>query len=417
MKMCDPKKLEAHSGSAPTKVRGASAVYQGMLERGEKAFRRVVLLSLIALLQARPIDAQTFYGTILGTVTDASGGAMIGARVSLTNWGTAERLTAQTDVNGDYQFLNLLPGMYKLDVEQPRFKHLTRDQIQVRVDNATRVDVSLELGELTQSVQVASNAVLLQTESAALNQVVEGRQVQDMPLNGRNVLNLIALAPGVVPLGSSQGPAAGNAGANISPGGFGNYSIGGGLAAQNAIFIDGVQDNLSGNNTPLVPTQDSIQEFSVATNNVDTEFGQFGGGIVNMITKSGTNSIHGTLYEYFRNKILNANDFFSNRNGVPRAPFTQNQYGATLGGPIIPNKTFFFSSWERFKLRTGIPSTFTVPTASFRAGNFAGQRLAGMKRTQKSSSSDPVATATLAKIDLRHPVGFFPCHVVNAPFS
>ena len=343
----------------------------------------------MALVETRLIDAQTFYGTVLGVVTDASGGVIIGAPVSLTSSGTAERLTTQTDADGNYQFLNLLPGVYKLDVEQPRFKHLTRDQIQVRVDNAIRVDVSLELGDMTQKIQVASNAVLLQTESAALNQVVEGRQVQDMPLNGRNTLNLVALAPGVVPLGSSQGPAAGNAGTNISPGGFGNYSIGGGLAAQNSIFIDGVQDNLSGNNTPLVPTQDSIQEFSVATNNVDTEFGQFGGGIVNMITKSGTNSMRGTLYEYFRNKVLNANDFFSNRNGVPRAPFTQNQYGATVGGPVIPNRTFFFSSWEGFKLRTAIPSTFTVPTASFWAGNFAGQPTIYDPLTTCGGGTDP----------------------------
>jgi len=346
-------------------------------QRGEKAFRTVVLLSLIALMEAGLVDAQTFYGTILGTVADASGGDIAGARVALTNSGTAERLVTQTDAIGNYQFLNLLPGMYKLDVEQPHFKHLTRDQIQVRVDNATRVNVSLELGEIRESVAVTSNAPLLQTESAALNQVVEGRQVQDLPLNGRNVFNLVGLAPGVVPLGSSQGSAVGNAvgnsGAGTNPGAFGNYSIGGGLAAQNSIFIDGVQDNLSGNNTPLVPTQDAIQEFSVATNNVDAEFGQFGGGIINMSTKSGTNSLHGGLYEYLRNKVLNANDFFNNRNGVPRPPFTQNQYGATLGGPLIHNKTFFFASWEGFALRTGLPSTFTVPTTALRAGNFAAQ--------------------------------------------
>ena len=137
-----------------------------------------------------------------GTLNIAIAGSNVLKNNGITSSGTAERLTAQTDTNGNYQFLNLLPGVYKLDVEQPRFKHVTRDQIQVRVDNATRVDVSLELGDMTQTIQVASNAALLQTESAALNQVVEGRQVQDMPLNGRNVLNLVALAAGVVPLGS-----------------------------------------------------------------------------------------------------------------------------------------------------------------------------------------------------------------------
>ena len=372
--------IEAALGETPKVTRSTTRWNLSIKEcrqLGEAALRTVVLLSIIALMEAGPVDAQTFYGTILGTVADASGGAIAGARVSLINSSTAGGLATQTDAAGNYRFLNLLPGLYKLDVEQTRFKHLTRDQVQVRVDNATRVDVSLELGEMTQSVEVISNAPLLQTESAALNHVVEGRQVQELPLNGRNVFNLVALVPGVVPLGSSQGSAVGNAvsgtGAGTNPGAFGNYSIGGGLAAQNSIFIDGVQDNLSGNNTPLVPTQDAIQEFGVATNDVDAEFGQFGGGIINMTTKTGTNSLHGGLYEYLRNKVLNANDFFNNRNGVPRPPFTQHQYGITLGGPVIRNKTFFFASWEGFALRTGIPSTFTVPTAAFRAGNFPGQ--------------------------------------------
>jgi len=321
------------------------------------------------------VPAQTFYGSVVGTVTDPAGRLVASAPVSLTNTGTAERRKTQTDADGNYQFLDLIPGLYKVDVEKPGFKHLTRDQIQVRVDTAIRADVTLELGDVEQSVQVTSQAPLLQTESGILNQVVEGRQVQDVPLNGRNVLDLVALAPGVVPLGSSQGSPVNNNGTSISPSGFNNFAIGGGIAAENAIFIDGVQDDLSGNNTPLVPAQDAIQELSVATNNVSAEFGGFGGGVINLTTKTGTNSLHGSLYEYVRNKALNANDFFNNRSGIPVPPFTQNQYGVTAGGPVIRNKTFFFAAWEGFALRKGIPSTFTMPTAAFRSGNFAGQNI------------------------------------------
>jgi hypothetical protein len=146
--------------------------------------------------------AQTFYGSVVGSVTDPSGAAIPGAPVSLTNKGTADVRTSQTDGNGNYQFLNLVPGVYKVDVQQPGFKRLSRDQIEVRVDNATRVDAALEVGDVSQTMEVVAQTAQLQTESATLNQVVEGRQVLDMPLNGRNILNLIGLVPGVVPQGS-----------------------------------------------------------------------------------------------------------------------------------------------------------------------------------------------------------------------
>ena len=337
----------------------------------------VALACLLACaLVTAPLGAQSFFGSIVGTVTDSTGAVVANASVTLTNTGTSEKKAAPSDANGNYQFMNLLPGTYRVDIETPGFKHLTRDQIQVRVDNAVRVDGALEVGEVTQTMEVSAQAAQLQTESATLNQVVEGRQVSEMPLNGRNIMNLIGLVPGVVPQGSTQGSPVGNQnnGSNTSPWGFGNYQIGGGIANQNATFLDGAPINLPPNNsTVVVPTQDAIQEFSVATNNVSAEFGGFAGGVVNMTTKSGTNSFHGNLYEYLRNRSLNANDFFNNRSGITRAPLTQNQYGVSATGPVIKNKTFFSFTWEGFALRKGIPSTFTVPTAAFRAGNFAGQ--------------------------------------------
>ena len=347
------------------------------LNRSAAMSRLLAALTWIACIAALglPLAAQSFFGSIVGAVTDATGAVVANAAVTLTNAGTSEKRSAQTDANGNYQFVNLVPGTYRIDIEQPGFKHLTRDQVPVRVDNAVRVDGTLEVGEVTQTMEVSAQAALLQTESATLNQVVEGRQVQDMPLNGRNILNLLGLVPGVVPQGSTSGNPMANQGSGTftSVWGFGNYQIGGGIANQNATYIDGAPINIPPNNaTAMVPTQDAIQEFSVATNNVSAEFGAFAGGVVNMTTKSGTNEFHGSAYEYLRNKRLNANDFFNNRSGIERPPLTQNQYGVNVTGPAIKNKTFFAFVWEGFSLRKGIPTTFTVPTAAIKGGNFTG---------------------------------------------
>lgn len=300
--------------------------------------------------------AQTSYGSINGIVTDNSGAVITGANVTLTNSGTSEKQIIPSDNSGIYRFVNLIPGTYRIDIEKSGFKRLTRGPIQVEVQSAIRIDASLQVGDVNQVVEVTAQTPLLQTEQASLSQVVEGRTVQEMPLNGRNVLNLIGLVPGVVPQGSSTGNPMGNqsGGATTNPNGWGNYQIGGGMANQSATFIDGAPINMSYvNSTVLVPTQDAIQEFRVATNDVSAEFGRFAGGVVNMATRSGTNSFHGGLYEYFRNKNLNANNFFNNRSGLGRPAFTQNQYGANIGGPIIKDKTFFFFQLGKLLLSTG----------------------------------------------------------------
>ena len=320
-------------------------------------------------------SAQSFFGSVVGSVTDSSGATVPDAAVSITNTGTAERRSAQTDGNGNYQFVNLVPGAYKIDIEKTGFKHLTRDAIQVQVQATIRIDASMQVGEVTQTMEVSAQSPLLQTEQAALSQVVEGRMAQEMPLNGRNVLNLVALVPGVVPQGSTSGNPMGNqgGGATTNPNGWGNYQIGGGQANQSGSYFDGAPLNVSYvNSTILVPTQDAVQEFRVATNSVSPEFGRFAGGVINLTSKSGTNQFHGTLYEYLRNKQLNANNFFNNRSGIARPAFNQNQFGASVNGPVIKDKTFFMFTWEDFKLRVGIPTVATVPTAAMKAGDFSG---------------------------------------------
>jgi hypothetical protein len=313
---------------------------------------------------------QTFYGSIVGTVTDPSGSAVPQANAVCTNTGTSERRAAQTDMSGNYQFVNLVPGQYRIEIEKAGFRRFSREPITVEVQSAVRIDVPMSVGDINQVIEVTAQTPLLQTENAALGQVVEARKVLEMPLNGRNVLGLVALVPGVVPGGQSGTTPTGT---NIFA--WGNYQIGGGQANQSAAYIDGAPINASyANLTALVPTQDAIQEFRVQTNNLGPEFGRLAGGAINLITKSGTSTFHGSAYEFLRNRSLNANTFFNNRAGVQRPAFTQNQYGANLGGPVIKDKTFFFFSWEGFRLRQGASYTYSVPTDAMRAGDFSNVR-------------------------------------------
>jgi hypothetical protein len=311
--------------------------------------------------------AQTTHGSIVGTISDQSGALVKGASATLTGLNTGETVTVTSDLNGNYQFLNLNPGSYKVDIEKGGFKHLTRRPITVEVQGSVRIDITLQLGASSQTIEVISQTPLLQADESSLGTVVEGRIVQDSALNGRNVLNLAELAPGVIPQGSALSNPTGQ---NIFA--WGNYQIGGGIANQSVTYIDGAPVNVNYIHlTALIPTQDAVQEFKVQTNSLGPEFGNFTGGVINIATKQGSNTIHGTAYEYIRNEKLNANTFFNNATGVPRPAFKQNQYGVTLGGPIIKDKTFFFFGWEGFALRQGLSYLLTVPTAAMRNGDFS----------------------------------------------
>lgn len=329
-----------------------------------------ITASLAVLLSLSAGWSQTFYGTIVGTVTDASASAMAQANVTLINLGTAERRTAQTDSSGGYQFVNLVPGQYRVEVENSGFRRFAREPITVEVQSTVRIDVAMQVGDVNQTVEVTGQTPLLQTENASLGQVVEQRKVLEMPLNGRNVFSLVALVPGVVPGGQSGTTPTGQ-----NPFAWANFQIGGGQANQSASYIDGAPNNASYVNlTALVPTQDAVQEFKVQTNSLGPEFGRFAGGVINLTTKSGTNTFHGSAYEFLRNRSLNANTFFNNRAGVARPAFSQNQFGVNLGGPVRKDKTFFFASYEGFRLRQGQSYVYSVPTDAMRAGNFADYR-------------------------------------------
>jgi outer membrane receptor protein involved in Fe transport len=335
------------------------------------AWRLTALVPVIVVVISAPAAAQSFYGSLISVTQDAQGGVIPGATVVLTNTATNDRREGVTGADGTYRFVNLVPGTYRLDVELVGFQRYVRDQIVVNVQSTPRIEATLQLGSLQETVSVTGEAPLLQTENASVGTVVGSRAVQELPLNGRNVLNLVAVAPTVVPQGSSDGSLTGK---NVFA--AGNYQIGGGVANQSASLYDGVplQDMSYGNIVALTPSPEAVEEFRVQTNNSSAEFGRFTGGVINMVSRSGSNSFRGTVFEYGRNRALNSNTFFGKRAGLDKPPFVQNNFGGVLGGPVLRDKLFFFSSYEGYRNREGVLFRRTVPTAAMKAGDFSDYR-------------------------------------------
>jgi hypothetical protein len=337
-------------------------------QRSAMPGRRLVrgLFSVILLLSCSfALRAQSTYGALTGTVTDTTGAVEPGATVTLINTGTSERQVQKTGDTGLYSFVNLNPGQYRLTIEKSGFKRINRENVVIEVQQTARVDVTLPVGGISETVNVTADVPLLQAETSSLGQVVEERNADELPLNGRNVFSLVEVAPSVVMQGQAGATATGQ-----NPFSWGNFQIGGAFANQSAEYLDGQPLNIGYINLPiLIPTQDSIGEFKVQTNDIGPEWGKVAGGVLNLSTKSGSNTFHGEAYEYIRNKILDANDWFSNNSGLARAPLIQNQFGGNFGGRVITDRTFFFYSYEGFRLRSSGPWTSTVPTAAEKGGD------------------------------------------------
>ena len=329
-----------------------------------------ILAVALACVGATAISAhaQNIFGSIVGTVDDSSGAVLPKAGITVTNIATGEKRVVTSDDQGNYQVLSLPRGEYKVDIDAQGFKHFSRSPIDVVVDQVARVDVAMSIGDQSQTVTVTGAPPIMQTDSASLGQAIEGTAVRDLPLNGRNVLALVALVPGVVPQGASNTNLSGQ---NVFA--AGNFQIAGGNSNQGSVLVDGVSTNTSyGNAVELVMDQDSIQEFNVQTHNNTAEFGKYTGGVINMSTKSGTNSFHGTGYEYLRNTVLNANTFFANRNKSGKQAWHQNQFGGNIGGPIFKDKAFFFGDYQGYRQTNGQLVLVTVPTLAELTGDFTG---------------------------------------------
>src|SRR5271156_1324589 len=321
-----------------------------------------ISLCLAAMLLGSPLSAQSTFGSISGSVTDASGSAVPDAQVTLTDIGTAAKQTYTTGSDGLYQFVNLNPGEYRVDFEKAGFKHTKRDSVVVQVQQAARIDAVMEVGAVNQTVEVTAENPLLTPTDTSLGQVIDERSTNEIPLNGRNVFNLITLSPAAIAQGGSGGSQVGQ-----NPFSWGNYQVGGSFGNESAEYIDGQPVNIGYINLPvLIPDQDAISEFKVQYNNLGPEWGRFSGGIVNLSTKAGSNEWHGVAYEYLRNTVLNSRPYFS----LTNPPYHQNQFGGTVGGPVIKDKTFFFFAYDGYRQRASEVFTTTVITASERGGVF-----------------------------------------------
>jgi hypothetical protein len=333
-------------------------------------FVAVVLCLVITLA---PLCAQTTSGAIVGTVTDPSGAIIGGATVTITNMGTNISTKTTSDASGEYVVTPLEVGKYSVSVEATGFKRSVRTDIQVNVQDRVRVDTKLEVGQVTDTVEVAAAAPILETDTSYLGEVVDEQRIVDLPLNGRFFTRLAVLTAGTAP--SPAGARDENTG---------GFSANGVRPYQNNYMLDGVDNNslsedLSSQASFVVgPPPDAIQEFKVQTNSMSAEFGRSGGAVLNVTIKSGTNNLHGTAYEFLRNSDLDANNFFNNANGAPIAPFKQNQFGFSVGAPILipkvydgKNRTFFFFDYQGTRIRTGQTFLATVPTDAMRQGNFS----------------------------------------------
>lgn len=309
--------------------------------------------------------AQTPTATVTGLVTDQSSAVVPGTTLTLVNTDTGISRTSETGSDGYYTFTLVPAGVYRMSVEKTGFERIERTGIRLDVQQTARLDYAMQLGSVTQAVTVSAAPPLLQQETSSISQLVDQHNVAELPLLGRNPYALVFLTPGVYAPASYN-----NLPVDIVS--QTSVSINGSRGSQNEYLLDGVLNTSPGNSGPVVtPSVDAVQEYRVTTNNYSAEYGRAGGGVFNVATKSGANTLHGNAYDYVRNTDLNSNDFFSNRAGLPVAPFHFNQFGFTLGGPIRKNKTFFFGGYEGVRQVQGVTFVGTVPTALQRAGNFS----------------------------------------------
>lgn len=331
-----------------------------------------MLRLLIVLIAASPALPQTL-GEITGEVRDSSGAVVAGANVTATNPATSVSRSAVTNDAGVYAFPALQPGLWDVKVESRGFRGAVRNGVELQVQQTARIDFNLQVGEVTEVVEVSSGAALLTTENATVGTVVENRRIVDLPLNGRNFLQLVALSPNVSFGFGSNGAAARQGGARAGT----NISVAGQRAMFNHYTLDGLENtNVEANTFTFLPSIDALQEFKVQTGVYPAEFGRATSQI-NVSTKSGTNAYHGTLFEFLRNDKFDATQYAFTAARPRRDPFRWNQYGFFLGGPVrIPklfdgrNRLFFSSNFEGFRDRKQIRSIFNVATPSMRQGTF-----------------------------------------------
>jgi len=331
------------------------------------------LLLLFFFSYSSVLRAQSTNGFITGRVTDPSKAVIADAKVAATNTGTNARYEGATNGSGDYYLTNLPPGGYRIEIEKTGFQKLIKPDVILHVQDALAIDFEMTVGSTLESITVEAGAPVVNTESAAVSTVIDRTFVEDIPLNGRSFQTLILLAPGVVVTAAAYDDQ-------------GQFSVNGQRADANYFTVDGVSANFgvtgytalvqaAGGSLPALSAAggtnslvsvDAMQEFRIQTSSFAPEFGHTPGGQVSIVTRSGTNSFHGTVFDYFRNSVLDANDWFASYHHLPKPEERQNDFGGVFGGPVIKNKTFFFFSYEGLRLRQPATQETAVPDAASR---------------------------------------------------
>ncbi|HZB26337.1 MAG TPA: TonB-dependent receptor, partial [Vicinamibacterales bacterium] len=322
---------------------------------------RVLLCVAVALVPCLA-SAQSFTGTIRGTLKDTSGAVVPHATVTIVNQQTDRQETATTDLEGRYSSVPLPPGEYRVEAVLQGFRRAAQRDVVVQVNATVVIDFTLELGELTDQVEVRADATQIETTSGTVGKVVDNRRILELPLNTRNVYSLIFLTPGV----------AGSIGNNYNSM---SYTVNGARPTMMDTVIDGVTASFPTVNgftgISVFPSVDAIQEFKVLGANYPAEYGRSLGSVLNVVYKSGTNEFHGSGYEFFRDSAFDANNYFAKRAGQPLGDFRRSQFGGTAGGPILRSRTFYMASYEGLREQRASEMTTTVPTAAQRRGDFS----------------------------------------------
>src|ERR1051326_1977603 len=346
------------------------------------------VVALLACPALATLSGQEFRATITGHVTDQSGAAVPNVAVQLKNLGTNEAASATTDSTGNYTIPFLRPGLYTITVEAAGFKKYVRGDVTLNVGQTAAINIALELGQVTESVTVSGDVLLLDSAKADRGQVIDSQSVREFPLNARNPFMLSILSAGVNFNGNIiyQRP--------FDNGAIADWNINGGWDRNNEFLLDGAPNNgqAGNNNIALVPSVDAVQEIKIQTNSFDAQYGKTAGGIVNVSLKSGTNQFHGTAYEFARRIAWDANSFQNNARGADKRGCVPSdtlclkdaqghfldQYGGTIGGPIIfpklyngRNKSFFFGAYEGYREGTPTPLSLSFPAPEFLQGDFS----------------------------------------------
>ncbi|MBV9082923.1 MAG: carboxypeptidase regulatory-like domain-containing protein, partial [Acidobacteriaceae bacterium] len=307
-------------------------------------------------------------------MSDSTGAVIAAATVQATNVATNEIAVARTNDQGTYTLPLLRPGTYTVTAEAPGFKKYIRDNIVLNVGDVSGIDIGMEVGQASESITVTAETPVLETETADHGLVIDQKRVTELPLNARNPFMLSILSAGVNFNGNQiyQRP--------FDNGAIADWSVNGGLDRKNEFLLDGAPNNAQagGNNIAYVPPVDAVQEFKIQTNSYDAQYGKSAGGIINVSLKSGTNAFHGTLYEFMRRNAFDANSFQNNAAGKPKAGHFLDQYGGSVGGPILVpkiyngrDKSFFFFNYEGYREGTPTPLTLSVPEPEMLNGDFS----------------------------------------------